>query len=249
MKRSPKTGLFLTCLIEAIRPSIGIAALRLLEAAECEVEVPKQQTCCGQVAWNSGDRKAAMRVAQVFLHAFDDVEYVVAPSGSCAGMLRHGLLDLFVDGDAADYQQARRIAAKSHELTSFLVDIRGMTCPPGRFTGRVAYHDSCSSLREMQVMSQPRLLLEATGAKVVDLKTADICCGFGGTFSVKYGDISGAMAGEKVDDVIEQDPDLLVAGDLGCLLNIAGGLSRRKSNIAVRHVAEILAGEMSLSPL
>jgi len=248
--QSPKVGLFVTCLIDAMRPSAGMAALTLLEAAGCEVVVPESQSCCGQPAWNSGDKKAARAVAIPFLESFDDCDYVVVPSGSCAGMLAHQLVELFEDAPNPHHrQQALAIAAKSHELTSFLVDVLGVKSVPGKIQGRVAYHDSCSSLREMQVKDQPRQLLKAAGAEVVDLDQADTCCGFGGTFSVKYGDISGAMVDSKAEDVEAQQPDLLVAGDMGCLMNIAGRLSRRQSNIAVRHVAEVLAGEMSAPPI
>ncbi|XDZ65609.1 (Fe-S)-binding protein [Alphaproteobacteria bacterium LSUCC0684] len=257
MTTSPKksnkkvtAGLFVTCLIDAMRPSAGMAALRLLEAAGCEVIVPENQTCCGQPAWNSGDIKAARVAATPFLDAFDACDYVVVPSGSCAGMLAHHLVDLFEgSGDLHARRQAAAIAGKTYELTSFLVDVMGMKTPPGKTTARIAYHDSCSSLREMKVISQPRALLNAAGADVVDLDKADTCCGFGGTFSVKYGDISGTMADDKATDIEAKDPDMLVAGDMGCLMNIAGRLLRRGSAIEVRHVAEVLDGAMEASPI
>ncbi|NDA08277.1 MAG: (Fe-S)-binding protein [Alphaproteobacteria bacterium] len=243
-------GLFVTCLIDAMRPSAGMAALRLLEAAGCEVVVPNNQTCCGQPAWNSGDINAARKAASPFLDAFESCDYVVVPSGSCAGMLAHHLVDLF-DGSADIHaqNQAAMIAAKTHELTSFLVDVMGMKTPPGKTSARIAYHDSCSSLREMQVSVQPRTLLKAAGAEVIDLDKADTCCGFGGTFSVKYGDISGTMSDDKAADIEGKNPDMLVAGDMGCLMNIAGRLSRRGSSIEVRHVAEVLDGMMEAPPI
>ena len=248
--KAPKVGLFVTCLIDAMRPTAGMASVELLEAAGCDVIVPTAQSCCGQPAWNSGDRPAARAVATPFLDAFDDCDYVVVPSGSCGGMLSRHLVDLFADDALPRHRQkALEIAAKTHELTSFLVDIMGVTSPPGRYQGKVAYHDSCSSLREMKVKDQPRQLLAATGAEVVDLDHADTCCGFGGTFSVKYGDISGAMVNDKAEDVRAREPDVLVAGDLGCLMNIAGRLSRLGSDIAVRHVAEVLAGDLSAAPI
>lgn len=247
---APTVGLFVTCLIDAMRPTAGLASVQLLEAAGCKVVVPSSQSCCGQPAWNSGDRKAARAVAAQFLDAFDDCDYIVVPSGSCGGMLSKHLVDLFEDADdQRQRKQALAIAAKTHELTSFLTDVMGMKTPPGSFQGKVAYHDSCSSLREMKVKDQPRQLLSAAGAEVMDLDKADTCCGFGGTFSVKYGDISGAMVDQKSSAVMATDPDLLVAGDMGCLMNIAGRLSRRGSNIAVRHVAEVLAGDFSAAPI
>lgn len=165
-------------------------------------------------------------------------------------MLAHHLVDLF-DGSADIHaqNQAAMIAAKTHELTSFLVDVMGMKTPPGKTSARIAYHDSCSSLREMQVSVQPRTLLKAAGAEVIDLDKADTCCGFGGTFSVKYGDISGTMSDDKAADIEGKNPDMLVAGDMGCLMNIAGRLSRRGSSIEVRHVAEVLDGMMEAPPI
>lgn len=248
--KSYKTGLFVTCLIDAMRPTAGMASISLLKAAGCEVIVPLAQTCCGQPAWNSGDRLAARKVAISYLDAFDDCDYVVVPSGSCGGMLSKHLVNLFEDDkDPERRQQAMALAAKTHELTSFLVDVMGMTTPPGRYQGRVAYHDSCSSLREMGVKDQPRRLLKAGGAELVDLDDAETCCGFGGLFSVKYGDISTAMVDNKVNDVRTQKPDLLLSGDLGCLMNIAGRLSRLGSAIPARHIAEVLAGDTSAPPM
>ena len=243
-KTAPVVGLFVTCLIDAMRPSAGFAALRLLEYAGCTVIVPPSQSCCGQPAWNSGDRKAARKAAIPFLSAFDDCDYIVVPSGSCAGMLAHHLVDLFAGSpNELHRQQALKIAEKTHELTAFLVDIMALDSLPSSYHGRLAYHDSCSSLREMQIKSQPRALLKTLGAEVIDLDKADTCCGFGGLFSVKYPDISGAMVDDKASDVIDKTPDMLVSADMGCLMNIAGRLSRRGADIPVRHIAEILAGE------
>lgn len=249
-KDQPVVGLFVTCLVDSMRPSVGMAAVKLLEAAGCRVVVPENQTCCGQPAWNSGDVKAARAAARPFLDAFDDCDHIVVPSGSCGGMLAHHLTALFADSDDQHAREkAAEIAAKTSELTAFLHDVMGLSTLPGRFEGRIAYHDSCSSLREMQVREQPRALLRQTGADVVDLDKADTCCGFGGTFAVKFGDISGAMVDDKAEDIAATSPDLVLAGDLGCLMNIAGRLSRRGSDIEVRHVAEVLAGEMQARPI
>ena len=246
--KSPlRVGLFVTCLVDLFRPSVGFSALRLLEEAGCEVIVPEAQTCCGQPAWNSGDPESARKVAKVFLEAFDNCEYIVVPSGSCAGMLAHHLPQLFKG--SSDEKKAQNIAAKTHELTAFLADILKVKKLSGRYKGKVAYHDSCSSLREMKVKTQPRKLLALTGAKVLDLTHADTCCGFGGTFAIKYGDISASMAEDKASDVLAQKPDMLTSGDMGCLLNIAGRLSRRGSALPVRHIAEILAGNTEALPI
>lgn len=249
MSARPRVGLFVTCLVDLMRPSIGFAAVRLIEASGCSVEVPARQTCCGQPAYNSGDRADARALALQTIAAFDGFDYVVAPSGSCAGMLKHAYPELLA-GDAAHEAKARAFAGRVHELVSFLTDVRGMTSVPGRFTGRVTYHDSCSGLRELGVKAQPRLLLTSIkGLELVEMPECETCCGFGGTFSIKYPDISNAMVERKVANAKTVEPDLLLAGDLGCLLNMAGKLTRIGSSIPVRHVAEVLAGELDDPPI
>lgn len=247
---APRVGLFVTCLIDAMRPSAGLAALDLLTDAGCHVIIPETQTCCGQPAWNGGDAAAARKVARVFLHAFDDCDYIVVPSGSCGGMLSQHLPQLFADADKAEYEKACAIAEKTHELTAFLCDIMNYRSAMAMNVGRIAYHDSCSCLREMKVKEQPRKLLEDSAAGTV-LETADneVCCGFGGLFSVKYDAISTAMADRKLDAVLAAEPDMLVAADLGCLMHLAGRLRRRDSVLPVRHIAEVLAGDASTAPL
>lgn len=245
----PRVGLFVTCLVDLIRPSVGFAAAKLIEASGCSVEVPLAQTCCGQPAYNSGDRADARALAVQTIAAFEGCDYVVAPSGSCAGMLKTHYPELLAD-DAASAARARYFAAKVHELVSFLVDVRGMKSVPGQFTGRVTYHDSCSGLRELGVKSQPRQLLTTIkGLELVEMPECEVCCGFGGTFSIKYPDISNAMVERKAANVATVAPDLMLAGDLGCLLNIAGKLTRTRSAIPVRHVAEVLAGELDDPPI
>ncbi len=240
-----KVGLFVTCLVDLFRPSIGFAAIKLLESAGCVVEVPEAQTCCGQPAFNSGDRRSARSVARGFLDAFEGCDYVVAPSGSCAAMLSRHLPELF-DDDPALQHRARHLAARSHELTSFLVDILGFSGISARFAGAVAYHDSCSGLRDLGVKSQPRSMLsKVEGLELKELQEAETCCGFGGTFCVKYPDISNAMADKKLSDIESSGVSTVLAGDLGCLLNMAGKASREGSSIEFRHVAEILAGDGS----
>ncbi|MCC7271480.1 MAG: (Fe-S)-binding protein [Alphaproteobacteria bacterium] len=235
-----RVGLFVTCLVDFFRPTVGFAAVKLLEAAGCTVIVPPQ-TCCGQPAYNSGDRAAARRVARGVLDAFADVDYVVAPSGSCAGMLREHYPELFADEPEVALA-AQRLAKRSWELVSFLVDVRGMTRVDARFAGTVTYHDSCSGLRELGVKEQPRTLLAGVqGLSLAELPGAEICCGFGGTFCVKYPAISDRMVTDKAEDVRATGAGTLLAGDMGCLLNIAGKLSRLGAPVAVRHVAEVLA--------
>jgi L-lactate dehydrogenase complex protein LldE len=237
----PRVGLFVTCLVDLFRPSVAFAAVKLLEAAGCVVEVPRGQTCCGQPAYNSGDRADAQAIAQGVIEAFEGFDYVVAPSGSCGGMLREHYPQLFAD-DPALFQRAQHLAKRSYELVSFLVDVLGLGRVAARYAGVVAYHDACSGLRELGVKQQPRTLLSrVAGLTLKELPGAEICCGFGGTFCVKYPEISERMVSQKVADIAATGADTLLAGDLGCLLNIAGRLTRLGSPVAVRHVAEVLA--------
>jgi L-lactate dehydrogenase complex protein LldE len=246
--RRPRVALFVTCLVDLMRPSVGFAAVRLLEASGCEVAVPRRQTCCGQPAYNGGDRAAAKALALATIEAMEGFDYIVAPSGSCAAMLKLHYPKLMT-GDAAAQARARAFAERVHELSAFLVDVRGLAGVPGSFTGRVAYHDGCSGLRELGVSAQPRRLLSLAGAELTELAERETCCGFGGLFSVTYPDISVAIAKRKSAAVAGAVPDLLVSGELGCLMNIAGTLSREGSTIPCRHVAELLAGEMSAAPI
>lgn len=245
----PRVGLFVSCLVDLMRPSIGFAAARLIEAAGCVVEVPRGQTCCGQPAYNGGDRKDAKALALMTIEAFRGVEYVVAPSGSCAAMLKLHYPRLFAD-DPRRGPEAAAFAQRVHELCSFLVNVRRLERVPGRFTGRVGYHDACSSLRELGISREPRRLLGLVpGLELIELSDRESCCGFGGLFSVKYPDISAAMVEKKCEAIGAAAPDLVLGGDLGCLMNIAGRLSRRGSAVACRHVAEVLAGELADPPI
>jgi L-lactate dehydrogenase complex protein LldE len=237
----PRVGLFVTCLVDIIRPSVGFAAVKLLEDAGCKVIVPSQ-TCCGQPAYNSGDRGTAKALARQAIEAFEDCDYVVAPSGSCGGMLIKHYPDLFA-GEPDLAERAERFAEKTHELVSFLVDVLGVQQVAARYEGTVAYHDSCAGLRELGVKAQPRRLLAGIeGLTLVELNEAETCCGFGGLFATKYGELSNAIVSRKADDIRAAGADTVLAGDLGCLLNMAGKLSREGSAIKARHVAEILAG-------
>jgi L-lactate dehydrogenase complex protein LldE len=245
----PRVGLFVTCLVDLMRPSVGFAAAGLIQRAGCTVEVPVTQTCCGQPAYNSGDTANAMTIARQTIVAFEGFDYVVAPSGSCAGMLKSHYPKLLKD-DAAWGPRAVALAERVYELMAFLVNVRGMVSVDATYQGRVTYHDSCSGLRELNIKTQPRRLLQSVkGLELVEMADNEICCGFGGTFSVKYPDISNAMVEKKTVAVGAAEPDLLLAGDLGCLMNMAGKLKRQGSTVQVRHVAEVLAGEMSAPPI
>jgi L-lactate dehydrogenase complex protein LldE len=241
-----RVALFATCLVDVVRPQIGFAAAKLLEAAGCRVEVP-QQTCCGQPAFNSGDRKTARSLALQMIKAFEGYDYVVVPSGSCGGMVAKHYPELFEE-DPGLAPRARALADKTYELVSFLTDILGVMSVPARHEGACTYHDSCSGLRELGIKNQPRGLLRSVeGLELVEMKDAEVCCGFGGTFAVKYGQISDQIVSEKCANIRETGAKTLLAGDLGCLLNMAGKLARLGSDVEVRHVAEVLA-DMTRTP-
>ncbi len=238
----PRVALFVTCLVDLFRPTVGFAAIKLLEDAGCVVEVPEAQTCCGQPAYNSGDRADARDLAMAAIRTFETFDYVVAPSGSCAGMIKKHYPELF-HGDPDWWGRADRLAAKTFELTSFLVDVLGVRAVDAAFEGTVTYHDSCSGLRELGVSRQPRALLGTVdGLGLKEMADADVCCGFGGTFCVKYGEISNTIVAKKAATIRAAGAGTLLAGDLGCLLNMAGKLKREGSSVEVRHVAEVLAG-------
>ncbi len=239
---APRVGLFVTCLVDLFRPSVGFAAVKLLEASGCTVEVPRAQTCCGQPAYNSGDRHDTRTLAAQTIAAFEGFDYLVAPSGSCAGMIREHYPALLADSPVLA-ARAEALAAKTYELVSFLTDVRGMTSVEAAFDGKVTYHDSCAGLRELGIQAQPRALLASVqGLSLEELPDANVCCGFGGTFCVKYPEISDTMVTSKVEQIEQVGAGTLLAGDLGCLMNMAGKLQRRGSSVRSRHVAEVLAG-------
>ncbi|PLX36365.1 MAG: Fe-S oxidoreductase [Hyphomicrobiales bacterium] len=225
-----------------MRPSVGFAAVKLMEDAGCRVVVPPAQTCCGQPAYNSGDTADARDLAEQVISAFEDFDYVVAPSGSCAAMMKVHYPHLF-PGDAHWATRAEAFADKVFELTSFLVDVLKIDTVSAKFDGSVTYHDSCSGLRELGVHDQPRALLASVeGLSLTEMEESDVCCGFGGTFCVKYPDISNAIVGKKSENVTASGAATLLGGDLGCLMNMAGKMQREGQTIKVRHVAEVLAG-------
>jgi L-lactate dehydrogenase complex protein LldE len=237
-----RVALFVTCLVDLFRPTIGFAAVKLLERVGCTVEVPRAQTCCGQPAYNSGDRADAKAIALQVLQTFSGYDYVVAPSGSCAAMIRVHYPELFA-GDPVNLPRARELGGRTWELVSFLVDVGGLRSVDVEWRREVTYHDACSGLRELGVKAQPRQLLNSvSGVRLKELPGADVCCGFGGTFCVKYPEISDKMVTDKADDIAATGAEAVLAGDLGCLLNIAGKLYRQGRRIEVRHVAEVLAG-------
>ena len=239
-----RVGLFVTCLVDLMRPSIGFAAIRLLEAGGAEVYVPPGQTCCGQPGYNSGDRAGAKALATRVLDQFEACDYLVAPSGSCSGMIKTHYADVFRD-DRELLGRSEALAAKTWELTSFLTDVLRLESVPGSLAATITYHDSCAGLREMGVKRQPRALLaRVPGLRLTEMKECENCCGFGGTFSIKFGEIATRLAENKCEQIAGTGAEALVLGDLGCMLNIEGRLRRRgDTRTRVLHVAEVLAGE------
>ena len=239
-----RVALFVTCLVDLMRPRIGFAALRLLEAAGCQVVVPENQTCCGQPAYNAGDRAAAALLAKKLIAEFEAYDHVVAPSGSCAAHIRNEYPRLLAD-DPAWHGRAVALAGRVYELTDFLVNVARLAKVPGTFAGSVTYHDSCAGLRGLGIKAQPRALLAQLPAVALkEMDGAEECCGFGGTFSIKFGAISAAIAQRKCDNIRAAATDAVVGGDLGCLLNIEGKLRRMGDDqTRVLHIAEVLAGE------
>lgn len=248
-RSKPTVGLFITCLANLFSPRVGFAAVKLLEDAGCTVEVPSTQSCCGQPAYNSGDFESTRAIARGVIDTFEAVDYVVAPSGSCIATLKNDYPKLFADVPQWSVR-ANALAARSFELMSFLIDVLGYSNISAQYEGLVTYHDSCSGLRSLGVKRQPRALLAGVrGLQLTEMRDAEVCCGFGGTFCVKYPAISQRMVDDKIVSIEAAQADTLVGGDLGCLMNIAGRMNRLGKAIRVFHTAEVLAGMASDSGL
>jgi len=242
--RSPRVALFVTCLVELYRPAIAEAARQLVAATGAQVVIPKDQTCCGQPVYNAGDRRDARRIAKHTIKTLEAFEEVVVPSGSCAAMIVRHYPDL-LEGETHWQPRADSLAAKTWELTDYLSrqDHSSETTPEHGAMGRLTFHDGCSGLRELGVKAQPRKLLgRATGQRLAEMAEAERCCGFGGLFCVKYDAISETMGTRKLDSAERCGAETLVAGELGCLLHLAGLARRQGRALHCRHVAEILAG-------
>lgn len=251
----PRVALFVTCLVDLIRPGVGFAAVRLLEKAGCSVEVPATQTCCGQPGWNAGNRDAARRLARHMIRTFERHDHIVIPSGSCAATIVKDYERMFDDGDPWR-ERARLMAAKTHEIVTFLTEVLGfdrVPAAPGhrRANGlSITCHDSCSGLRSLGIREQPRRLLASIpGLDLREMAESDTCCGFGGTFCVKYPEVSSAMVADKTRNIEATGADLVVAGDLGCLMNIAGRARREGRPFRARHIVEVLAGDLDTPPI
>ena len=238
-----RVALYVTCLVDLMRPSVAFASLRLLEAAGCEVIVPEGQTCCGQPAWSAGERALAADLARKAIGELEGYDYVVIPSGSCADQIRNVYPQLLAD-DPAWGLRARTLADRAYELTSFLVDVLKLSAVPNQFDGSVTYHDARKGLRGLAIKRQPRdLLARVPGLSLKEMSECEECCGFGGAFSVKFGEVSTKIVDRKCDAIAAAGADAVVGGDLGCLMNIEGRLRRRGDETTrVLHIAEVLAG-------
>ena len=238
-----KVSLFITCLVDQLFPQVGVSMVEVLRRLGVELDFPEAQTCCGQPAFNSGYRAEARELAERFIKVFDDSQYIVTPSGSCASMVKVFYADLFED-DAAKRERARRLAARTYEFSEFLVNVLKVEDVGARFRGRVALHQSCHLLRELNVRTEPLKLLSAVrDIELVELERADACCGFGGLFAIKYAQISGGILQEKIDCIKRSGADVIVASDMGCLMHIDGGLSRQRIPVRTMHIAELLASQ------
>ena len=234
--------LFIQCLVDGIYPEAGEAMVKIFRKLGIDLICPTTQTCCGQPAFNAGYRREAGIAAKRFIDIFEAAEVIVCPSGSCVTMVRHHYPQLFDDDDPW-LRRAKQVAAKTYELTEYLVDVLGVENLGARYDGKITYHDSCHLLRNLRIQSQPRKLLsKVSGAEFIEMYDADRCCGFGGSFAVKYADISAAMVTDKVNNIIATGADTVVGCDMGCLMNIQGMLNRRGSEIKIMHIAQILAG-------
>jgi L-lactate dehydrogenase complex protein LldE len=235
-----RISLFVPCFVDQIYPEVAWSVVRVLEGLGHQVEFPEGQSCCGQPAFNSGYWDEARAAARVTLAAFRDAEVVVGPSGSCVAMMKVFYLQLFA-GDPQELE-ARELAAKTHEFSSFLVNILGVTDVGAKFTGKVTFHDGCHGLRELGVKKEPRALLEKVqGLQLLEMPEAETCCGFGGAFAVKFSAISAAMNEVKCASILETGADVVVSNDSSCLMQIRGMLEKQKSSVRSLHLAEILA--------
>ena len=239
-----KVSLFVTCLVDQLWSSVGTSTVEILRRVGCEVEFDGRQTCCGQPAFNTGYRDEARKVAERFITIFEEskADAIVSPSGSCTAMVHH-FSELFHDND--DWRRrATAIAERTHELSSFLVRVLKVQDVGASWSGRLTWHDACHGLRDLNQKTEPRSLIRnVRGVEFIELENADACCGFGGTFSVKYPEISVAILDQKIEAIERAGVQAVVAGDASCLMQIGGRLSRKGSTVRVMHLAELLASQ------
>jgi L-lactate dehydrogenase complex protein LldE len=236
-----RVSLFVTCIVDQLFPKVGMAMAEVLERAGYAVDFPEAQTCCGQPAFNSGFRNEARDVARHFLSVFSGADYVVVPSGSCATMISHHFAELFPK-EPKTLEAALALAPRVLEFSSFLLDVAGVDDVGARLDEVVTYHDSCHALRELKIKDGPRRLLRRVrGLELREMDIAEECCGFGGTFSVKFDEVSGSMARTKLDSVVRTGASAVVSIDSSCLMQLQGALSRSGLPIRTMHLAEVLA--------
>jgi L-lactate dehydrogenase complex protein LldE len=242
MNKPQRVTLFVQCIVDSCFPQVGEAMVAVLERQGLTLEYPADQTCCGQPAFNAGYRHEAARLARRFLDVFEDAECIVCPSGSCVHMVRHHYRELFAK-EPRLLARAERVGARTFEFTEFLVDVLGVTDVGASWHGDVTYHDSCHLLRGLGVKDQPRALLgKVRGLNLIEMTRSDECCGFGGTFSAKYPEISEALLETKLANIQATGAGAVVGCDMGCLMHMQGMIRRRELPITVHHIAEILAG-------
>ena len=239
-----KVSLFVTCVVDQMFPQVGVATVQVLRRLGAEVTFNPDQTCCGQPAFNTGYREEAREVAvrnlELIEHELESSDYVVAPSGSCVSMIKKFYPELFAD-DAERKQRAEVISARVFEFSQFLTHVLGVEATGAAYSGKITYHDSCHLLRELGVSKEPRSLIRSVrDAELVEMDRADACCGFGGTFSVKFPEISTAIDAEKAASIQRCGADTVVACDSSCLMQIAGLLARQGSPVRCMHIAELL---------
>jgi L-lactate dehydrogenase complex protein LldE len=239
-----RVSLFVTCVVDSLWPSIGTATVDVLRRAGCEVVFDERQTCCGQPAFNTGYRREARSLAERFIKIFEETktDAIVSPSGSCTAMVKH--FDVLFADDESWRKRARALSERTHELSDFLINVLKVEDLGARFEGRVTLDDSCHSLRELGVHDEPRRLVRnVKGVELVELSNAESCCGFGGTFSVKYPEISVAILDQKIEAIERVNVSAVVSGDASCLMQIGGRLSRNGSKVRAMHLAELLASK------
>ena len=238
---SGRVSLFVTCIIDQLFPKVGLAMADVLERLGYSVEFPERQTCCGQPAFNSGYHDPAREMGRHFLDVFQTAEYVVVPSGSCTSMISHHYEEIFKN-EPKLLDAAHKMAPRVYEFSTFLLEVAKTDDVGARFKGSVTYHDSCHALRELGVKAGPRRLLsKVQGLTLLEMDAAEECCGFGGTFSVKFPEVSGGMANTKIESILRTKADAVVGADSSCLMQLQGVMRRAGLSIPTLHLAEVLA--------
>jgi L-lactate dehydrogenase complex protein LldE len=238
-----KVLLFITCLVDILFPNVGVSMSKILKQLGVEVDFPEEQTCCGQPAFNSGFKQDSIELAKRFLSVFRQDGFIVSPSGSCTSMVRIFYKELFRE-DQKMLDVINLLSSRTYEFSEFLVNVLKLHDIGARYNGRVTYHDSCHAFRELRIQDEPRKLINSIkGVDFVEMKSADVCCGFGGTFSIKFPDVSLSILDEKIENIIQSGADTVVSTDMGCLMHISGALNRRKIPIKTMHIAELLASK------